>query len=122
MYSSLCGYDLQRTLKVRSDNDLDKMMNTEAFKKMRRKMIAGKRPVECRDCWIREDSGIKSDRQTMIEQDLKVKKEEVLYDSVNDNYQTELFLTLKLSIWSLGIIISATTNVDFVTLIVAVVG
>ena len=28
------------------DNDLDKMMNTEAFKKMRRKMIAGKRPVE----------------------------------------------------------------------------
>ena len=91
--------------KVRQDNDLDKMMNTEAFKKMRRKMIAGKRPVECRDCWIREDSGIKSDRQTNGR--FESPKDQVLYDSVNDTLTlTELSLTLKLSIWSLGITIS----------------
>ena len=70
--------------KVRQDNDLDKMMNTEAFKKMRRKMIAGKRPVECRDCWIREDSGIKSDRQTINGRFESPKRSQVLYDSVND--------------------------------------
>ena len=44
--------------KVDADSNVDKMMNTDAFKEMRLKMINGERPKECSDCWIREDSGV----------------------------------------------------------------
>lgn len=44
------------------DMDMDKMLNSEGFKKLRRDLISGVRAEECQDCWIREDSGIQSDR------------------------------------------------------------
>ena len=70
--------------KVDADSNVDKMMNTDAFKEMRLKMINGERPRECSDCWIREDSGVRSDRKVMIEQQLKVKKKkQLLYDAID---------------------------------------
>ena len=60
------------------------MMNTDAFKTMRLKLMNGERAKECSDCWIREDSNVRSDRNVMLEQALKVKKRrDSLYDAVD---------------------------------------
>ena len=53
--------------KVRKDNDVTKMMNTEDFKDLRRALINGERHAICNDCWIREDAGVDSDRRTVLQ-------------------------------------------------------
>ena len=52
--------------KVDPDGDIDKMMNSTDFNTMRLKMMNGERPKECGDCWLREDSGVRSDRVSML--------------------------------------------------------
>ena len=70
--------------KVDPDKSITEMMNTDAFKTMRLKLMNGERAKECQDCWIREDSNVRSDRNVMLEQALKVKKRrEQLYDAVD---------------------------------------
>ena len=84
--------------KVDPSGDIDKMMNTDHFKTMRRKMIAGERPKECTDCWIREDSGVRSYRiKTLERQTRHEKAEATLLDAIDrtnedgsvDDYKVE---------------------------------
>ena len=84
--------------KVDPSGDIDKMMNTDNFKTMRRKMIAGERPRECTDCWIREDSGVRSDRIKILERQTRNEKAEAtLLDAIDrtnedgsvDDYKVE---------------------------------
>lgn len=71
---------------VDPDMNLDNMINTDGFKTMRTKMISGERPVECTDCWKREDSGIQSDRQQSLKNTNEQELREAIDSTQKDGY------------------------------------
>ena len=59
-----CVADHHKHLGNVRENTLEEIWNSEKYKAIRRKMIAGERCEECRGCYQQEDSGIESVRQS----------------------------------------------------------
>jgi len=47
---------------LKPGDKIEDYYNTDNFTKIRREFMAGKRPVSCSECFIKEDDGIKSER------------------------------------------------------------
>ena len=60
--------------KVDPDKSITEMMNTDAFKTMRPKLMNGERAKECSDCWIREDSNVRLPQKCDAGTSIKSKK------------------------------------------------
>lgn len=50
-----------------NDDSLADIYNNSKFQNLRKSLLSGKHPKECKDCWVKESSGLRSQRQVNAE-------------------------------------------------------
>ena len=58
-----CIGDWKRPLGNTQTNTIEQIWNSYPYKKLRKALLEGKKPIECNACWKHESSGVSSFRQ-----------------------------------------------------------
>ena len=79
------------------DGTLDDLWNSDQMKKLRRAFINGEKPIECRQCWYEEKSGIKSYREELNSFLEKYPHQKSRYDFTSEESAPPFYIDLKLT-------------------------
>lgn len=79
------------------DGTLDELWNSKPLKKLRRSFINGEQPIECRQCWHEEKSGIRSYREELNSFLERYPHQKSRYDFTSEESKPPFYIDLKLT-------------------------
>lgn len=79
------------------DGTLEELWNSEPLKKLRRAFINGEKPIECRQCWYEEKSGIRSYREKLNHLLETYPHQKSRYDFTSEESPSPFYIDLKLT-------------------------